>query len=108
MIIANATSEPAMIRATALSNLISAGQDQCLHGLDQLGRPAGAVTDPAQDDPALELSVCPFPGSARAAVCGVDLLLVARQAPVAAGVGVQPSTTLRHGDPWPAAPVGGV
>ena len=43
-----------------------------------------------------------------AGVGGVDLLLVARQRSVAAGVGIEAATALRDPDRWSAALVGGV
>jgi len=54
----------------------------------------------------------PYPGGTTgttlAGVSGVDFLLRARQSPVAAGVGVEPTTALRYPDHGPAALVGRV
>jgi hypothetical protein len=61
-----------------------------------------------QDRPALQLGVGSFAGPALAGVGGVDLLLVARQAAVAAAVGIEPAPTLWNPDPRPATLVGGV
>jgi hypothetical protein len=88
--------------------LASASEDEGLDGVDQAGRLAGARADPPQDFPALELGVCAFAGAAEPGVGGVDLLLVERERPVGAGLGIETAAPLRDGDRRAGALVGGV
>lgn len=67
--------------------MISAGLDEHGDRLDQCGGPARAGADTAEHLPGLQLGVGSFTGTTLPGVGGVDLLLVVREPPVAAGVG---------------------
>lgn len=88
--------------------MISAGLDEHGDRLDQCGGPARAGADTAEHLPGLQLGVGSFTGTTLPGVGGVDLLLVVREPPVAAGVGVEPPAALRNPDLRPAALIGGV
>jgi hypothetical protein len=75
---------------------------------DELGGPAGAGPDLAQDAPVLQLGVDPLARAAAAGMGGIDVLLVARQPPIAAGVGVESTAPLRNRDSRASSLVGGV
>ena len=78
-------------------HLRSAGVDEDEYGLDQIGGPVWAAADLAQDLPGFELGVRAFTRAALTGVGGVDRLLVARQSPPFAGLGIGRAAALRDG-----------